>query len=69
MTFLDLVRVIGEISRNRCGLHCDITVHRREAASTLGILLEHPSLLIGLTVIGLNSSSPVPSSDTTGTQG
>lgn len=47
-TFLDLVRQIGAISRDRCHPDCDLCTHRREVASCLGILLENPELLRSL---------------------
>lgn len=49
MTFLDLVRKVGELSRDRCHPDCDLGMHRQEAARHLGLLLENPDLLRELT--------------------
>lgn len=45
MTFLDLVRKVGELGRAKCHPDCDIVVHRREAAMYMGVLRENPELL------------------------
>lgn len=49
MTFLDLVRKVGELGRAKCHPDCDIVVHRREAAMYMGVLRENPELLRELT--------------------
>jgi hypothetical protein len=48
MTFLDLVREVGELTRDRCDPECSLPMHRMEAARYMGILLDHPYLLEAL---------------------
>jgi hypothetical protein len=48
VTFLDLVRSLGELSRDRCHPDCSLGTHRQEAARHLGLLLENPGLLRAL---------------------
>jgi hypothetical protein len=71
MTFLDLVRVLGKLSRDRCHPECSESVHRREVASTLGLLLENPDLLNGLRIIAarLDYQNEYRTRDSTGTRG
>lgn len=48
MTFLDLVREVGQLTCDRCLPDCDLTMHRMEAARYMGIVLQHPHLLVTL---------------------
>lgn len=44
-SFLDVVRELGELTRERCDPECAPWLHRREAAGFVGLLLERPDLL------------------------
>jgi hypothetical protein len=59
VTFLDLVRKVGELGRAKCHPDCDIVVHRREAAMYMGVLRENPELLRELA-----AQPPTPADDT-----
>lgn len=45
MTFLDMVRRLGELTLEKCGDGCQIELHRREAAQILGCILADPELM------------------------
>lgn len=44
LTFLDMVRRLGELTLRACGLDCSPSVHRMEAARVIGILIANPAL-------------------------
>lgn len=45
MTFLDIVRRLGELTQQACDPECSPGLHRREAANHIGILIANPSLV------------------------
>jgi hypothetical protein len=45
MSFLDLVRAVGEKSLTKCHEECDPKYHRMEAAQYLTVLIENPALM------------------------
>ena len=61
MTFLDLVRKVGALTRDRCHSDCDLGLHRQEAARHLGMLLENPYLIRELAAI---AQPAAPADDT-----
>lgn len=48
LSFLDMVRLLGEQSRDQCDPGCSVRIHEREAAQALALILDSPSLLHGL---------------------
>lgn len=44
-TFLDVVRELGQLSRDRCDPECSLSLHRQEAAQLALLLVGHPHLL------------------------
>lgn len=44
-SFLEMVRELGRLSRDRCDPECSVSLHRQEAAQLALLLVEHPHLL------------------------
>lgn len=44
MTFLDMVRELGDLTQHACAPSCSPRLHRMEAAQLLGILIANPKL-------------------------
>lgn len=58
MTFLDLVRALGELTLEKCHPSCDKGQHRREAAEHIGALLDNPELIDALAEVRKRWGTP-----------